>query len=365
VYKPFYPEVPEFELPFTVSELELLYGPRDGFCQVTAISGAKFVLNLKDFIQTLDLEDKPAGKKEMPEMAFDYQVGRINFQNFNIKPLLEYQGQDFLELIGRQMTANQDFAINAENIAVNIEVNAESLMQLSCTIDKVEAGTTIAPEIFSSFLSPDKPSVSFAQLLSEGRIPLDISYGLQNLQIKVKGKEQNINVGLDSIKINYYLKPSAQNDLYDFGARNEISALQISGLPKPELEALAGIKKLNSSFALQRITPDAIDSYFKLIQSAKKLGTEQNEAATQELGMQGLAIIGSLVQAKPVIALAVSPLEHTLGKIEMTGQFQFIRMGPPVGKATVTIFALADLALFLQTTCKNRASPCRLILSPL
>jgi len=171
------------------------------------------------------------------------------------------------------MTANQDFAINAENIAVNIEVNAESLMQLSCTIDKVEAGTTIAPEIFSSFISPDKPSVSFAQLLSEGRIPLDISYGLQNLQIKVKGKEQNINVGLDSIKINYYLKPSAQNDLYDFGARNEISALQISGLPKPELEALAGIKKLNSSFALQRITPDAIDSYFKLIQSAKKLGT--------------------------------------------------------------------------------------------
>ena len=44
-----------------------------------------------------------------------------------------------------------------------------------------------------------------------------------------------------------------------------------------------------------------------------------------------------------MISLSLSPLEHKLGRIEAEGKFKFIRMGPPVGKATVKIFNVEEI----------------------
>lgn len=345
VYKPFHPEMPDFELPFAVDELALTYGPQDGFCQINSLSGIHFDLNVRDFIQTLDLKEKSQESKEIPDMGFDYQIGRIVFNDFNIKPILEYQGDDFLAMIGRQMAANQDFSITADNLAVEISIADESVSQISGSIDRIEASTVIAPEFFNALLDPEESEISFTQILAEGRAPFALNNALQNLQLKVITKQQNINVGLESMQIEYYLKPSSQKDLFDFGAAKKIKAFQITGLKQPKLESLAGLKEFNSSFSVQRITPAVIDRYFALIRAAKKMGAaEQNAETQQELSMQGMTLVSSLVQAKPVISLAISPLEHSLGKIEMTSNFQFVRMGPPVGKATVTIFSLTSLA---------------------
>jgi len=66
------------------------------------------------------------------------------------------------------------------------------------------------------------------------------------------------------------------------------------------------------------------------------------------MGMKGRSLVGNLMQSKPVIFVSLSPLEHKLGKIEAEGKFQFIRMGPPVGKATVKIFKVEEIGQKLK-----------------
>ena len=155
-------------------------------------------------------------------------------------------------------------------------------------------------------------------------------------------------MGLASMDISYFVKPIEDNKAFRFGFNWDLGDLEVKGLKKKEMEALTSLIKMNLSFSLEGLSPEFIQGYFDLIRLTQSFNISKDRVLQQQIGMKGIALLGNFMQSKPVVYLSISPFENKMGKIEAEGKFQFIRMGPPVGKAIVKISNIDDIEKMLK-----------------
>ncbi|KPJ70024.1 hypothetical protein AMJ44_00875 [candidate division WOR-1 bacterium DG_54_3] len=350
VYKHLNLPFPEFELPIEMEELVFLYGPTKGYCEILSASGVNFSLDLKEIVQKLEIkEEKKKEIEQIPEINLSFNYGNIAFENYDLSPLLDTKSQSFIELLPQLLATNQPKSVSVDDI--NFEFNmvlAEGKYMMTSSLKNAKSLMTLAPESLTAFIKQEESGSVFSQLLEDGSSPLEIKYGLENLEISLRMPKGNIEASLENLDVAEYIKPTSEKDAFRFGFDLDIGGLNITGLENKEVETFTDLIKMNLNFSIDGLSPDFFEGYIDIIKSAQSLSASKDPAQQQQMGMKGLALLGSLMQSKPVISLSLSPFEHKLGKIEAEGKFHFNRMGPPVGKATVRMFNVEEIGQKLK-----------------
>lgn len=344
VYKHFNIPFPVFKLPVEMEELVFIYGPTEEYCEILSATGVNFSLNLKEFVQKLELEEEKKDIEKIPEMDFSFNIGNITFKNYNLSPMLDTTNQDFIEVLAKMLASNQPIGILADDVKFGFNmVQKEGKYTMTGSINNAESLTTLAPEVLIAFIKQEESGALFSQLLEDGKSPLEIKSVLENMEISLKTTKGDIDAGLENMDVAYYIKPISGKDAFKFGYDLNIGALNVTYPEKKEVETFAGLTKMNLNFSIEGLSPEFLQAYIDIIKMSQTLRTSKDPALGQQMAMKGQALVGNLMLSKPVISLSLSPLEHKLGRIEAEGKFQFIRMGPPVGKATVKIFNVEEI----------------------
>lgn len=98
-------------------------------------------------------------------------------------------------------------------------------------------------------------------------------------------------------------------------------------------------------------------AYFDLVREAQAVKmTGKAQARQEEMIMKSTDLGRKFMESKPIIKVSISPLDHYFGKIQAQGEFQFIRMGPPVGKAEAKVLDMDQMEQNItQTLPPDRA----------
>jgi hypothetical protein len=166
--------------------------------------------------------------------------------------------------------------------------------------------------------------------------------------MSLKMPKGDVDAQLENMDLSYYLKPTSGKEAFRFGYDLRIGAFNVSGLEKKETETFADFIKMNFNISVEGLAPEIFQAYIDIIKTAQSVRDSKDPTLPQQMGMKGLALMGKLMESKPVLSISLSPLEHKLGKIEAEGKFQFVRIGPPVGKATAKIFKVDEIGQKLK-----------------
>jgi len=349
VYKHLNIPFPVFKLPVEMEEMVFIYGPSEEYCEILSATGVNFSLNMKEFVQKMELEEEKKDIEKIPEMDLSFNIGNISFKNYNLSPMLDTTNQDFIEVLAKLLATNQPTGILVDDAKFEFNmVQKDGKYIMTCSIKNAETLTTLAPEVLIAFIKQEESGALFSQLLEDGKSPLEIKSVLENMEISLKTTKGDIDADLENMDVAYYIKPTSGKDAFKFGYDLNIGALNVTYPEKKEVETFAGLNKMNLNFSIEGLSPEFFQAYIDIIKMSQTLSTSKDPALKQQMAMKGQALVGNLMQSKPVISLSLSPLEHKLGRIEAEGKFQFIRMGPPVGKATVTIFNVEEIGQKLK-----------------
>ena len=335
--------VRDFKLPVAFQELVLSYRPSDARLRVLSAREMSYTLDMADFIQAEESGEEGETVSMVPEMRIRYRIGSMRMENLDITPLLDEEERTVLEELIGLLGANPAWTGSIGDMRVDIEADNDDLKRLTWTADAAESRLAAHPELLKTVLQPDESATSLEQLLEKGQSLWDMKAGLKNMRMSLETAKESIEVELGNLDIAYFLDPAENNASYKFGFNWDVGGFFLTGLKQKAVEKMAGLERLNIGFSMDGLSPTFLRSYFGMLQTARKAGMAQDDAARQEMGMQGLALVGSLAQSKPTISLSVRPFEHRIGKMEAEGNFRFIRMGPPIGKGTVRIFNLEEV----------------------
>jgi hypothetical protein len=112
--------------------------------------------------------------------------------------------------------------------------------------------------------------------------------------------------------------------------------LKAEGIPE-KVQNFTALNEAKFTFSIENLSPGFINAYFDMIKTAQSVGSAEDESIQQEMAQKGSVLVNKLIESKPIIKISFSPLDHYFGEIQAQGEFQFVRMGPPVGKAEAEI----------------------------
>ncbi len=348
IYKHMNFSIPEFDIPITIEELVYAYSPSDKSCYVQSVKGMAYSLDPAKFTPGQKAGEAKVETEKIPKMYFDYYFGNLVFSNYDISPLLDSKDKSFIEVLTGLMEVNTDLKTSLEDMKIGFDMTLEEKVTMTLAIEEAESLISFAPEFVLSFFNQEKETSPFPKLLEEGKPFMKVESSLKNMAVSFQSPKSNFNSRVDNMGITYTVEPAAGKDSLDFGVDWNLEGLQVTGLEKKEIEALINLNKLDFHFALEHLSPEFIEAYFDLIKTAQTMGISPDPAKKQELAMKGPALAGTFMSSKPIISISISPLDHRLVKITAEGKFQFITMGPPVGKATVNLSNVEEMAKKLK-----------------
>jgi len=348
IYKHMNLSMPEFDIPITMEELVYAYSPSDNSCYVQSVKGMAYSLDLAKFTQSQMAGEAKVETDKIPKMYFDYHFGNVVFSDYDISPLLDSKDKSFIDVFTSLMEVNTDLKTSLEDMEIGFDMTLEEKVTMTFAIEEAESLMSFAPEFVLSFFNQEKETSPFPKLLEEGKPFMKVESSLKNMAVTFQGPKSNFNSRVDNMGVTYTVEPAAGKDSIDFGVDWNLEGLQVTGLEKKEIEALINLNKLDFHFTLEHLSPEFIEAYFDLIKTAQTMGISPDPAKQQELAMKGPALAGTFMSSKPIISISISPLDHRLVKITAEGKFQFITMGPPVGKATVNLSNVEEMAKKLK-----------------
>jgi len=348
IYKHMNLSIPEFDIPITIEELVYAYSPSDNSCYVQSVKGMEYSLDLTKFTPSQMAGESKVEPKKIPQMDLDYHFGSLVFSDYDISPLLDSKDKSFIEVLTSLMEVNKDLKTSLKDMKVGFDLTFKEKVAMTFALEEAESRLSFAPEFILSFFNQEKETSPFPKLLEAGNPFMKVESSLKSMTVSFQGPKNNFNSSVDNMGITYTVEPAAGKDSIDFGVDWNLEGLQVTGLEKKAIEALVNLNKLDFHFALEHLSPEFIEAYFDLIKTAQAIGTSPDPAKQQELAMKGPALAGTFMSSKPIISISISPLDHKLGNITAEGKFQFVTMGPPVGKATVNISSVEEIAKKLK-----------------
>jgi hypothetical protein len=338
--------LPEFVLDFDCEKVVLHYGPEETYLGLASVSGLSFEMNTQDFLRP-PVEKMKTSTREIPKAIFKFSYGELSLDQLNISPILE-ESATLSDFVSKVASLNQSVGTKLEkfNVEINTETEKTGSHQIKISVDNILSGADIDPNFVQLIYSKAEESrEKLEELLKEPGTLFDVSLDAEGISFSYKkdGK-QKAEVILEKVKFGEYLKPSEEKGFYNFGMAVDLQDLNLTSAENRVLETLGNIKQCRKEFNIDHLSPSLIQTYIELMNISQSVRTEAPEEAAAEMSAYGLRIMDELIQSKPIIRFSLSPMEHHLGKLEVEGQFQIHQVqGPPLGKATATLYDIAGL----------------------
>jgi hypothetical protein len=127
----------EMKIPMAFEELTYLYGPKDNYLEMVSATGFVFDIDMSKIIKL------PEGTEELPAdftMKLKMDIGKMSFKGYNISAMLNYQGQDLLELLALFLKDNQYLESSAENFKYDVAFTTKDEKNISILmeVEKIE-----------------------------------------------------------------------------------------------------------------------------------------------------------------------------------------------------------------------------------
>lgn len=344
IFKHMQIEVPEFELPLKMGKLSWTYRPTEKKLGVLSVEGLSFAFDTSKFVQTGETQE---GNK-VPALEFSYHLDSISFGDFDITPLLHAQEQTFAQTLTGLVGANQKKSLSLDGFTLDFDAQ-DGAQHMKWTLDHAEKRWTLSPEMLGVFFQKGEAGSTFKRLLEEGKDLLDLEAMVKDIDVFLRGPWGDVDANLSSLNVSYSLTPEKDQETFHLSFGYDLGKLAVTGAQQKAWQIWMDVNRLNLRVSLGRISPDFLAAYFDLMRSAQALrGSHDPAKKQQEMAMQGLALLGKFMKTKPVITFSLSPFDHALGIIQAEGKFQFLQMGPPAGKAMVSISNILEIEEKLQ-----------------
>lgn len=335
VYKHLNMEVPEFDIPIQMGKMVMIYEPAEKNLQLKSAEKLEYTLLLSEIMAAFKSQQMKEGQ-EAPELTARYYLESIDLEGYDMGALLDAQEKSFEEVLTEFITSNNEMKVKAEGFKVDVADQKGDIKTIEVSMESMESFFQAESGLVTAFLQK-QDSVDIISALLEKKAPLiDIKVGADGLDLLVNTSEQSIKAGLESVGFSYSLKPSQDGDHFDFSSEWNMGSLKAEGIPE-KASIFTKINEVNAKFSIENLSPEFINAYLDMIKTGQSARAAKDPAVQQEMAMKGMALVSQLIESKPIIKISLSPLDHYFGVIQAQGEFQFIRMGPPVGKAEAKI----------------------------
>ena len=335
VYRHLDMEVPEFRVPVHMEKMVLAYSPSKKNLSLRSVTKMKGTLVLSELLA--DLKDQEAGTDdELPEVTFDYSLEGAELEGYDLSPLIDSGEKSFEEVLSGFVSSNNSMKVSAVGFTAGFNVKGEQERAMDFSIKEMESSFRFEPEIVNAFIQ-EQDSAEILSGALEKKAPLvDVKASFTGMDFVLSLPEKEIQAGYEEAGFSYSLKPSEQGGTFDFVSGWNLKGIRAEGIPEP-YKVLTKLNEMGFNFSVSNLSPEFISAYFDLVRKAQSMSEAEEMGAHPDVMTEGFDFINRFIESKPVIKVSLSPLDHFLGNIEAQGEFQFIRMGPPVGKTEAKI----------------------------
>ncbi|MBD3414821.1 MAG: hypothetical protein GF421_10380 [Candidatus Aminicenantes bacterium] len=339
VYKHMNMEFPEFEVPLTIKKLVMLYEPSEKNLKLKSAEKIKCDLELSEWVTDLDSQ----------EMTIHYQLESALLEGYDISSLLDSKHKSFPDLLTELISINNQMNMNAKGFSMNFSGQGEQSGTVDFFLKSMESSFQAEPELVTAFLKKEDVDGILSGLVDK-KVPLiDLETSFEGMDFVFDSPEKKLKAGFQEGGFSYSLVPSQDEDVFDFSSRWKMKGVTTEGMPE-QIEIFSRLNELNIEFSIDSLSSGFVRAYFDLIKTAQSMKKAKDEEAQQEMMMKGPVLASEFIKSKPVLKISLSPLDHDLGKIEAQGEFQFVRMGPPTGKAEATIQDMRETEQIIRKT---------------
>lgn len=333
-------------VPFKLEEIQFIYNPDDNYLETASMKG----LNVKwDPTEMMELKEKPT-MGQGPFMNLQFNLGIMNFKNYDISPMITYQGTDIFELIGLLMKSTKTHETEGTDFVYNVAFTTDEKekVNFSFKADKVNGRQKSISDIFITIYKKGEGVPDVAQLLKSGEALMDVSASLDGMSVEVflDGKKKGGGV-MDHASFDYFLKPNKEKTHFEYGFNWMTKGMKLT-LPEEnkKYEVLGTLSEMNMKMTLGHLSSDLIKSYFNMTKKNMEMsvgGTGDAEKLKAQKGAMAMQMMGQVAQSQPTFGLSIAPLKHHLGELTAQADFALPSMTTPAGKAVVTVMNIEDL----------------------
>jgi len=341
VYKHLNMQVPEFDIPIKMGKMVMIYEPLEKNLHIKSSEKLGYNLLLSEIMSAFKSRQTEEGK-EAPDMRIHYYLERIDLEGYDISALLDAQDKSFEEVLTEFVASNNEMKVKAGGFKVDVSDQKGNIKTIEASLESMESFFQSEAGLVAAFLQKQDSVDILSDLLEKKEPLIAIKIEAAGMDFLVETSKQNIKAGLERAGFSYSLKPSHEGDYLDFRSEWNMGSLETEGIPE-KTSIFTKLNEVNVKFSIENLSPEFISAYFDLVKTSQSAGTAEQAAVQQEIAMKGLALVSLLVESKPVIKISLSPLDHYFGVIQAQGEFQFIQMGPPVGKAEAKIMDMEQM----------------------
>jgi hypothetical protein len=326
IYKHMNLDLPEVEVPLVMKQLVMLYRPSEKNLKLKSAQDIKCDLVLSELLADLD----------PPGMTIHYQLDRAVFEGYDISSLIEAQDKSFQDVLTGFVSSNNKMNMNAQGFSMKFSGRGKQAETIDFSLKSMETSFQAEPGLVMAFLKNEGVDEIVSGLLGKKVAAVDLKAVFEGMDFELDSAKEKIKAGFQKGGFSYSLVPSQNKDVFDFKSEWSMEGLNTEGMPE-QIEIFSRLNEMTFEFSVYSLSPGFMRAYFDLVKTAQSMNRAREAETQQEMMKKGPALAGEFIKTKPMVKVSISPLDHYLGKIEAYGEFQFIQMGPPIGKAEAII----------------------------
>ncbi len=335
VYKHLDMEVPEFKVPVNMGNMVMAYTPSKKDLTLKSVEKMKCTLELSELLPDNKVAETGTDN-EQPEFTFNYSLESAELEECDLSSLIDAREKSFEDVLTGFISSNKNMKVSADGFAARFVVKEEQEKTMDVSIKEIESSSQFEPEIAKAFIQKQDSAEILSGVLEKETPLVDVNASFNGMDFVLNFPEKEIQAGYEEAGFSYSLKPSKQGGAFDFQVGWDLKGVRTEGIPEP-YNVLTKLNEMGFKFSIENLSPGFIGAYFDLVKKAQSMSAAEDTGAHPNVMTEGFDFINRFIESKPVIKVSLSPLDHFLGNIEAQGEFQFIRMGPPIGKAEAKI----------------------------
>lgn len=332
------------------AEAVVFYYEKKKVLEIRKISG--FSLKIDDALMK-----KLANEELKGSIQIDFAVEEMEAQGYDLSPFLNTKLKSTGELFAAMILSSAKQTFNTRGVSIGFSgnegaANSKKGFQGKASIAEIRVNQDLNGQIMQNMYgdSSQIKAELFETALKENQGLLDIRFSLNALSVEGVGVDEGetkhqFDMVAKKIDLSYKIAPNEEKSAFKLSTSGLVDGFSLNITNKPEIGKIARIEKMATEFDYSPITPGLAVIYMQFMHNAMNLDQSNEEGKKkfeEQMGQQGMAAMGELMQAKPTIHFKLAPLIHPWATVE--GQADMSMMGmAPVGKVLLSVTNASSL----------------------
>jgi len=337
------------KMPVKLDAITFFYKPEEKHLKCLSIKEMHLNWNLSELVKI----PQDSLKTDMSEMEFDFRAGAMEFTNYDMSPLISYEGDDLWEFVKLLLEKNQSAESAMKDFAYRVNMSDigedGGKLDMDISIAEMTVDQKSMSGFFVNLYKKDAEIPDMNELLKKGDPLFDVSSSMKGLQFSYniieEGEEKKGSGSLADASMSYYLKPNEDKTHFDMAFDYNLGKIDMDVTGKDSKEALQiieGIKSMDMNFALRHLSPQLIRTYMEMTRNSMT-SVNDPEKMKRMAPKTGQALLGHFMQSQPVVQLGITPLVHEMGRMDLSAEFSMPQAMVPDGKAVLRIYNLNEV----------------------